>query len=149
MPLQESSGELGLFVTSARYFMRTAGVASLATLELGSAGPCASTVTAATGPGGSPIFLISNLPWQTRNFEAGSRGLVLFAPSIESDGPLAPGRSGPMEIAGALRPAEWEGIGPLTPAHMATGVSPAEPIQTIYQLPEALERLTGIGATSR
>ncbi len=149
MPLQESSGELGLFVTSARYFMRTEGGPSLATLEPGSAGPCASTVPAATATGGSPIFLISNLPWQTRNFEADPRGSVLFTPRIESDGPLAPGGAGPMETAGALRPAEWDGIGPLTPAHMATGVSPAEPIQTIYQLPEALQRLTGIDATSR
>ena len=92
--------ELGLFVTPARNLMRTVGVASLATLEPGSASPYASMVTVATEVGGAPIFLISRLAWHTRNLEADPRGSVLFvAPGGESADPLALGRISVMGIA--------------------------------------------------
>jgi putative heme iron utilization protein len=99
MTIEESTGDFGLFVTPARYLIRGAGVASLATLEPGSGNPYVSMITVATETGGSPLFLISKLALHTRNIEADPRASILFTMSGESSDPLALGRVSAMGVA--------------------------------------------------
>ena len=92
MIIKESTGEVGLFVTSARYLMHGAGVACLATLEPGTGSPYASMITVAVETGGAPVFLISRLAWHTRNLEADPRASILFTAEKQPGDPLALGR---------------------------------------------------------
>ena len=88
----KSTGEVGLFVASARYLIRNTGVATLATLEPDTGSPYASMITVATETGGSPVFLISKLAWHTRNLEADGRASILFTAEKQPGDPLALGR---------------------------------------------------------
>jgi heme iron utilization protein len=92
MTLQDSSGNSGLFVTSARYLMRGTGVGSLATLEPVSGSPYASMITVATETDGTPLLLISRLAWHTRNLETDPRASILFMSGGSAADPLALGR---------------------------------------------------------
>jgi putative heme iron utilization protein len=100
MAIEESTGEVGLFVTSARYLIRGATVACLATLEPGTGSPYASMITVATETGGAPVILISRLAWHTRNLEADPRASILFMTQEAQEGdPLALGRVSVMGVA--------------------------------------------------
>jgi putative heme iron utilization protein len=99
MTIEESMGDFGLFVTQARYLMRGASVASLASLEAGSGNPYASMITVTTETDGTPIFLISQLALHTRNLDADPRASVLFTAVGDADDPLALGRVSVMGIA--------------------------------------------------
>jgi heme iron utilization protein len=90
--VDKTSSELGLIVTRARKLLRNFPVASLATIDPASGGPYASLITVATAADGSPIFLISQLAWHTRNLAADKRTSILISEAASSGDPLDVGR---------------------------------------------------------
>lgn len=96
-----SGSESGLIEASARSLIRGARIASLATLDAGTAAPYASMISCASQTDGSPLFLISSLAWHTRNLEADPRASLLFAAETGAlgDDPLSLGRVSLMGIA--------------------------------------------------
>lgn len=97
-----TSGELGLIVASVRALIRHAAVASLATLEAGSGDPYVSLITVATETNGSPVFLISQLAWHTRNLQSDSRASILLSETAASGDPLNLGRVSLMGTAAPI-----------------------------------------------
>lgn len=65
-------------LAAARYLLRTARSATLATLDTGTGYPFASLVTVATDPAGRPILLVSKLALHTRNLLQDTRVSLLI-----------------------------------------------------------------------
>lgn len=90
---------------SAREIMLGALKGALATLEAGTGVPYASLVSAAFGPDGAPLLLISDLALHTRNLKADARASLLFDASSGAGDPLAGGR---VTVIGRMHPVTGE-----------------------------------------
>lgn len=88
-------------VAMARQVLRTARIATLATLDPQSGFPLATMITVATDVDGSPLFLASQLSLHTRNMEADSRVSLLLS-SLGKGDPLA--ASARLSVVGRAEP---------------------------------------------
>ena len=90
---EENAGKQGHEAASsrelARWLVRSALKASLATLDCGSGHPYASLVTVATEPDGTLLLLLSRLARHTRNLSADPRASLLVEGSAGTADPLA------------------------------------------------------------
>jgi len=85
---------------AARYIVRGANTASLATLEASSGAPYASLVSVATLPSGAPVMTMSSLSLHHANVSADNRVALLFDGTPKIGDPLAGGR---VSISGRAR----------------------------------------------
>lgn len=88
-------------VAMARQVLRTARIATLATLDPQSGFPLATMITVATDVDGSPLFLASQLSLHTRNMAADSRVSLLLS-SLGKGDPLA--ASARLSVVGRAEP---------------------------------------------
>lgn len=97
--MDKSYGESGLILTDVRSLLRNGTIGCLATLQNQGGSPYASLITIAPDAGGSPVFLISELAWHTRNLQSDSRASILVSEAAASGDPLDVGRVSLIGIA--------------------------------------------------
>jgi hypothetical protein len=137
MTLQESSVDSGLFVTDARYLMRGAAMGSFATVESGTGSLYASRITVSSHPEELAAW-DAEISSQLDQINADQRALC-----AQLAGDL--GGSG---MGWRLATCDLEG-GELVLAGRALRLSFPEPLHSVYQIPEALQRIATDCAKSR
>lgn len=90
-------------VGAARFIVRDANTASLATLEASSGAPYASLVNVATLPSGAPVMTMSSLALHHANVAADNRVSLLFDGTPKNGDPLQGGR---VAVSGLAREVE-------------------------------------------